>query len=113
MTVEAGQSRAAALKAGERFTVTEEHLKLLRAARVTWLNVGDGAPAIDARRPYGGASVDADIARIIGKHEGNRGVLRAIHLQTKTALQIALCTGRLETGTYTRNDDAERRWRKI
>lgn len=99
--------------AGERFTVTEEHLKLLRAARVTWLNVGDGAPAIDARRPYGGASVEADVARIIGKHEGNRGVLRAIHLQTKTALQIALCTGRMEAGTYVRNENADRGWRKL
>lgn len=43
-------------------------------------------------------------ARIIGKHEGNRGVLRAIHLQTKTALQIALCTGRMESETYERGN---------
>ncbi|PZQ87245.1 MAG: hypothetical protein DI534_15120 [Leifsonia xyli] len=80
---------------------------------MTWLNVGDGAPAIDARRPYGGVSVEADIARIIGKHEGNRGVLRAIHLQTKTALQIALCTGRMEAGTYERGSSAGQLWRKV
>ena len=97
----------------ELFTVTEEHLKLLRAARVTWLDVGDGAPAIDARRPYGGASVEADVARIIGKHAGNKGVLRAIHLQTKTALQIALCTGRLEAGTYERDFETRGSWRRV
>lgn len=97
----------------ERFTVTEDHLKLLRSARLLWLDDGYGAPAIDPSQPYGTSAIEADIARILGKYVGNRGVLRAIHLQTKTVLQIALSTGAFEAGTYERLDDKGYRWRKI
>lgn len=96
-----------------RFTVTDEHLDLLRNAHVVWRTEGAGAPAVDAVRPYGSAAVEADVARIIGKYASNRGVLRAIHLQTGIALQIVLCTGRFEAGTYLRCDEEGRVWTKV
>lgn len=86
----------------ERFTVTNDHLRLLRSARVVWRDGGSGAPAIDRERPYGSRSADADIARILGKYAGNRGVLRAIHGQMRTVLQIVLFTGLFEPGSYER-----------
>ena len=43
------------------FTVTEEHLKLLRRAYVDWEDCEFGAPAIDCKRPYGNSDVIADI----------------------------------------------------
>jgi len=96
-----------------RFTVTEEHLKLLRKMRVSWNDKGWGAPAIDAESPYGRANVKADVESILGKYAGNNGVLRVIHLQTKIALQIALSTGRFETGTYERQGDDDVVWKKV
>lgn len=48
------------------FTVTEEHLKLLRHLLVYW-NVGEGygGPAISCKRPYGNSAVPEDVAEIL------------------------------------------------
>ncbi len=99
--------------ATERFTVTGEHLKLLRNAHLVWRGEGAGAPAVNANRPYGSTSIEADIAEILGKYAGNSGVLRAIHQQTGIALQIVLCTGKFETGTYERCDEDGHVWIKV
>ena len=98
----------------DRFTVTEDHLKLLRKAYVDWNDCEFGAPAIDCKRPYGNSDVIGDISEIIGikpltnKH-GERfftdqqyAVMEALHKETQTVLQIALLTGRFEAGTYVR-----------
>ena len=97
----------------ERFTVTENHLKLLRRAYVRWNSVGHGAPEIDPERPYGSFDIESDLAEIVKNYAGNRGVLHALHLQTRIALQIILCTGRFETGTYERSGFTGYSWRKI
>ncbi len=47
------------------FTVTADHLKLLRAAYVDWDACEFGAPAIDSKRPYGNGGVVRDIANIV------------------------------------------------
>jgi len=39
------------------FVLTENHIKLLRKAYVTWEDGDFGAPSIDTRRPYGNSSV--------------------------------------------------------
>ena len=49
-----------------RFTVTDEHLRLLRRAHVTWVDAEFGAPEIDGKRPYGNSDVYSDIAEILG-----------------------------------------------
>ena len=48
------------------FTVTEDHLELLRHVHLYWdYGEGYGAPAIDPKRPYGNSDVERDIAEIL------------------------------------------------
>ena len=52
--------------ANRRFTVTEEHLKLLGRLNIRFEEyVEYGAPAVDPKRPYGNSSVDQDIYEIL------------------------------------------------
>jgi hypothetical protein len=103
----------------ETFEVTEDHLKLLRAAYVRWDDCEFGAPAIDCKRPYGNSQVLDDIAEIIEPEEyERRGTLseeaiddymaeheetfHRLHRETLTVLQIALSSGEFKAGTYVR-----------
>lgn len=105
----------------KRFTVTEDHLKLLRRAYVGWDGTEFGAPAIDCKRPYGNSSVYHDIAEILGiKPEGpdketfsreQRFLMLKLHEETRTVLQIALIIGRFEAGEY--EEVAWHQWRKV
>jgi hypothetical protein len=54
----------------KRFTVTDEHLRLLRRAYVGWDEIEFGAPEINAKRPYGNSNVYGDIAEILGLVDG-------------------------------------------
>jgi hypothetical protein len=98
------------------FTVTEDHLILLRNAYVDWDDMEFGAPRIDPKRPYGNSSVISDIARLLypdvvaelddeaaedwlDEHEDS---LTQIHRETQTVLQIAIATGEFRAGTYVR-----------
>jgi hypothetical protein len=47
------------------FTVTDEHLRLLRRAHVFWDEAEFGAPSIDPKRPYGNSDVRGDMAEIL------------------------------------------------
>lgn len=93
------------------FTVTDEHLKLLRSANVSWGDIETGAPCIDGKRPYGNGDVVGDIAEILGwilvdtvegpmmtKEQAERA--GDLHRETETALQIVLATGTFEPGDY-------------
>jgi hypothetical protein len=95
------------------FTVTEEHLKLLRRANVDWEDCEFGAPAIDCKRPYGNSDVVADIGEILGYEEeywqdpvtGDYNETIAdnfaqLHAETAIVLQIALATGEFRPGRY-------------
>jgi hypothetical protein len=46
-----------------RFTVTDEHLRLLRRARISWEEAEFGAPGINSKRPYGNSNVFADMGQ--------------------------------------------------
>ncbi len=105
-----------------RFTLTEEHLKLLRAMFVTWWHCETGAPAIDPKRPYGNSDVTGDIAEIIGIVPietdddpawpvGTSERCEKLHEETQTALQVVLATGRFRIGEYVA-DDFRRNWRE-
>ena len=102
------------------FTVTDEHLALLRRAYVVWEPIEFGAPAIDGKRPYGNSDVHADIAEILGvpynqeADEQPEGVIdrfEILHAGTGVALQIALATGEFRTGRYER-DKYRINWRR-
>ena len=94
------------------FTVTDEHLKLLRRAYVDWDDCEFGAPAIDCKRPYGNSDVIGDIGEILGypeehyqdedgdRHETIEANFTQLHAETAIVLQIALATGEFRPGRY-------------
>ncbi len=95
-----------------KFTVTEDHLKLLRRMYVSWDGCEFGAPAIDCKRPYGNSSVYHDIGQILGIKPESGDVddpefsdeqvqqMDRIHRQMKSVLQIMVDHGELKTGEY-------------
>jgi hypothetical protein len=107
-----------------RFTVTEEHLRLLRRAHVTWLDDEFGAPEIDGKRPYGSSGVYSDIAEILGipEEEWSDGEsnplpeaewrLLRLHVETAVVLQIALATGEFRPGRYVREGSWHTSWKR-
>ena len=107
----------------KQFTVTREHLTLLRNAYVRWDDSEFGVPGLDSKRPYGNSDVLGDIHRLIGipvdkcneDGEWPAGVARRyerIHSETQTALQIVLATGDFTPGIYAA-DDYDRNWRRV
>lgn len=100
------------------FTVTADHLTLLRAAYLRWDDCEFGAPAIDPKRPYGNSDVIGDIAELLDidleeldGYEGDRSEeLRDLHRETLTVLQLAIATGEFREGTYRRTVDG---WERI
>lgn len=93
----------------ERFTLTPDHLTLLRHAYVGWEECEFGAPAIDCKRPYGNSDVYGDIAELLGILPANgedgfseqqQTAMRTLHQETQTVLQILICVGDLALGTY-------------
>jgi hypothetical protein len=105
------------------FTVTDQHLKLLRRAYVGWDNGEFGAPAIDCKRPYGNSDVIADIADILEVPESMwrdddedvlpdaELALTRLHAEVAIALQIALATGEFCAGRYV-CDKYSANWRR-
>jgi hypothetical protein len=109
------------LNLAREFTVTENHLKLLRHlcdGGLYWdPGEGYGAPFFGPKTPYGNSEVPGDVARIVGAPDtdwesnewGDRG-LRAeaedrylrLHVEAGIALKIALATGEFRPGHYTR-----------
>lgn len=97
----------------QKFTLTEDHLKLLRRMYVGWCPDEYGAPEIDPKRPYGNSDVEWDVHEILAN--GSRDDFGEdadmplelerkyyeIHKETQTALQVVLATGTFEPGEYT------------
>lgn len=95
-----------------RFTLTADHVALLRDASVCWNDIEAGAPTIDPKRPYGNGDVWKDVCRILRwPKEGDDGHeacwssaqikrARVLHRETETALQVVLATGSFEPGEY-------------
>lgn len=89
-----------------RFTVTENHVKLLR--RLVIRDYPDfewGGPAVDFKRPFGNGDRDRDMRRILGWPEAPEYAARDAELDRLygdlgTVLEIFLRTGSMEPGTY-------------
>ena len=109
----------------ERFTVTDEHLWLLRRAYISWDDMEFGAPGISPKRPYGNSNVFADIAEILEVPDSEwmdadeevtpdaEWRFLRLHVDTAIALQVALATGEFRTGRYVRDDKWDSRsWRR-
>lgn len=94
----------------DRFELTEEHVKLLRAARVGWNGDEFGAPSIDPKRPFGNGDVMADMHELLAGEPwppdpaADAVVLqrsyRALYLELRRALQVALSAGTFQAGIY-------------
>lgn len=96
----------------EKFTVTEEHLKLLKAMYVGWNDCEFGAPEIDPKRPYGNSDVINDMTEILGIDpvendwdekvypKGTDARCQKLHKETQKVLQIVLATGLFKPGQY-------------
>lgn len=104
----------------ERFTVTADHLRLLRHMYVQWQDDETGAPEIDPKRPYGNSDVPTDVADVLGwtvlmdpddwaMDPGQSERALVLHRETATALQIVLCTGQFVTGTFIKNSKYDSR----
>jgi len=105
-----------------KFTVTEDHLRLMSHFYVGWCDDEYGAPEIDPKRPYGNSDVVNDIAEILGWEtpdwgDPEYGELRArarqIHEETKIALQIALRVGYFKAGFYAKAYAYSEDWKEI
>ena len=91
------------------FTVTKEHLKLLKRMSVTWNDCESGAPSIDPKRPYGNSNIPVSMAKIL-KIEFNEddGELKPsdenrmykLHREMETVLAIVIQTGKFKAGKY-------------
>jgi len=97
----------------KEFTVTEDHIKLLKRAMVSWDSKKHGAPAIDIMQPYGTTCIECNISQILGiKPKLDLGTKRTYfsdeqkeymektHRETQIALSIFLKTGKMEPGAY-------------
>ena len=110
----------------QEFEIRPEHLKLLRAAHVTWYEIETGAPAIDGKRPYGNSAVAQDVIDEVGEllgwerdedectpkrwREQEEAAIK-LHHETAKALQIVLFTGSFELGVYV-SDWYGREWER-
>ena len=119
------------LNRASEFTVTEDHLKLLRHlcdGGLYWEpGEGYGAPFFGPKKPYGNSDVPGDVARILAVPDsdwesnewGDRGLrpeaedryLR-LHVETGIALKIALATGEFRAGRYIRTGTWGNNWRR-
>ena len=51
----------------QRFTVTEDHIKLLEQLNIGWYTGENDAPAVDSKRPFGNSDLEGDIIEITGR----------------------------------------------
>lgn len=96
---------------GLTFTVTDDHLRLLKRVYIGWEHCEYGAPAIDCKRPYGNSDVAQDICEILGwefdEDDGptreQEDAARAIHKEMQVVLQILCAHLAIQPGIYTRS----------
>ena len=105
----------------KRFTLTKQHIVLLRNANVGWNEGECGAAGLDTKRPYGNSDYIQDIAGLLGNKSIRRErditsdeemEFERLHRETQTALQVVLATGSFQPGTY-EADEYRSNWRAV
>ena len=108
----------------KQFTITNDHLKLLRRMYISWYDCEFGAPAVDCKRPYGNSYVYGDIAEILdiippdqdnGEDWSESTILQMdiLHKQMALVLQIGIRVGYFRTGLYEAEEYTENWTRKL
>lgn len=90
------------------FTLTNDHIKLIRNFYVSWQDAEGGAPEINPKRPYGNSNIVYDVHEILNGVQTEYVELTGeqetyyfnLHRETETALQIILNTGQFVPGLY-------------
>lgn len=97
----------------QKFTLTEQHITLLRNSVVRWEDCEFGAAAIDCKRPYGNSYVHGDMIELLELNQGSVDYdeLNRLHAETQIALSIILETGEFRTGTYA--IEGYRGWKRV
>jgi hypothetical protein len=106
------------------FTITDEHLKLSRRMYMSWWDCEFGAPCVNPKRPYGNSYVEGDVIEILGLENPRKDDdwadlpddlvdrINTLHREMQTVIQIWLCTGVIQTGTFVRSDKYDyRSWK--
>jgi len=99
-----------------KFTVTEDHLKLVERMYVEFDSGCEfGAPAVDPKRPYGNSDVYTDMGEILGIiptivdeddedcaefDDDQIALMDKLHNETAMVIQIILKTKKFEVGDY-------------
>ena len=78
--------------------ITEEHLTLLRQARLSWDSAERGAPMLDPRRPYGREDLLGQLSEVFGG--GDIRSLARRHVEMYFVMTRALRHGALAPGRY-------------
>ena len=98
----------------EKFSITEDHIKLLKRLFFEWeSSCYDGAPAVDIKRPYGNSYPMGDICEILDlpkycdeceSNSESLNIAEKLHREMQTVLQIICCTASVEVGEYAKED---------
>lgn len=109
---------------GLEFTITEDHLKLLK--RACWESNEEcefGSVALDCKRPFGNSDVYGDMHEIL--KDGARRtdgefsdevIQKYNHLffqELPVVLEIICVTGSVQIGTYRRPDEYRHQWKLV
>lgn len=100
------------------FTLTDEHIALLKNMFVDWDDCEWGAPAVDPKRPYGNSYVYGDIAEILlwpnPDDEEDCAEMDKVHRETLTALQILIQHAEVLRGDYQNESSPySPKWEKV
>lgn len=68
--------------------ITENHIKLLKRAWVSWYECEYGAPCIDPKRPYGNSDVEGDICDILGWSDVEESLNEAHRIHTQEMMSV-------------------------
>ncbi len=110
------------MKRTNEFTITKEHLELLKNAY--WehdTGCEFGSVGTDCKRPFGNSDVYGDMAEILGEKETrdkdgeypDEQILKydKLYEELATVLSIVFHTGKIKTGTYVREDEYSQDWK--
>lgn len=111
----------------KEFTVTKEHLILLKNSLIRWADCEFGAPAIDCKRPYGNSDVIQDIIKLLDftvsvcphcgeiieekEYKKINDQCNKLHKETEIVMDIILhFDGQVQPGTYIKISDYPSKW---